>query len=175
MLEALRDEVRARATERTWSQGVALARDGRVVSQHKLVARSGDAAGEIQLEVRVPGRPTPFEVTLYVAHGDWECSCESRERACSHVVAGVLAAVAVGVVRTTDDVLRPIGAEDLSGSRLDRLPHVQFVPQSAFATLLGVTLPELAQRVPIDVRATRLPKLGGREPPRIDFDVQPDG
>ncbi|TMQ10692.1 MAG: DEAD/DEAH box helicase, partial [Deltaproteobacteria bacterium] len=301
---------------RTWSQGVALARDGRVVSQHKLVARSGDAAGEIQLEVRVPGRPTPFEVTLYVAHGDWECSCESRERACSHVVAGVLAAVAaardgagvpdeaarglaairylltpaqggviidralvrkdrteplagsllslvgtgkaagiattetdltadrlitaragaidgarlqlllevlagardvrwngepittsrepvvprvvvddapggaelrierdpivrdvvaVGVVRTTDDVLRPIGAEDLSGSRLDRLPHVQFVPQSAFATLLGVTLPELAQRVPIDVRATRLPKLGGREPPRIDFDVQPDG
>ena len=51
MLEALRDAVRAEATERTWSQGVALARDGRVVGRRK-------AGQELELEVRVPGRPT---------------------------------------------------------------------------------------------------------------------
>ncbi len=68
MLEALRDAVHAKATERTWSQGVALARDGRVVGRKPA---GPDGHGNIELEVRVLGRPTPFEVTLYPAHGDW--------------------------------------------------------------------------------------------------------
>src|ERR1044071_10457271 len=109
MLEALRDAARAKATERTWSQGVALARDGRVGGRAGgAVAGPGSAgprsapggsaesiepAREISLEVRVPGRPTPFEVTLYPSHGDWECSCDGRDAVCSHVVAGVLSAV----------------------------------------------------------------------------------
>jgi superfamily II DNA or RNA helicase len=87
VLEALRDAIRAEATERTWSQGVALARDGRVSGRRK-------AVDEIELEVRVPGRPTPFEVTLDAAHGEWECSCETRDAVCSHVVASVLSAQA---------------------------------------------------------------------------------
>jgi superfamily II DNA or RNA helicase len=312
MLDVLRDVVRAEATERTWSQGVALARDGRVVGRRK----SGNAGGEIALEVRVPGRPTPFEVVLDPARREWECSCETRDPVCSHVVAGVLSAVtaardggampdeaarglatmrylltpapggvvvdrvlvrndqterfagsllslvgtgkaariatteadltadqlltarvgvinserldrllevladardvrwkgevvttsrdpvlprcvvvdapggvqvrieadpavrevvAVGVVRTTDDMLRPIGEVELSGPRLDKLPQVLHVPQASFPTLIGVTLPELAQRIAVEIRATGLPRMGGREPPRMDFDVKPDG
>ena len=272
---------------------------------------------ELELEVRVPGRPTPFEVILNPAHSEWECTCTSREPVCSHVVAGVLSAieaakagaalpegngarglalirylltpspggvvvdrvlvrngrteplvgsllslvgtgkaagiatleadltadqllsarvgpvngerldrllavladardvywkgepattsnepvmpraviddappgvrvrieadpsvrevVAVGVVRTHDGVLRPIGAVDLSGPRLDKLPQVFDIPPSAFPDLLGKTLPALAQRIQIDIRATRLPKLGNRETPRMAFDVEQDG
>ncbi|HEU4730085.1 MAG TPA: hypothetical protein VFT22_19440, partial [Kofleriaceae bacterium] len=98
MLEALRDVVRAEATERTWSQGVALARDGRVVGRKPDGGSPGGRVGgkdgaEIELEVRVPGRPTPFEVILDPAHREWECTCTSRDPVCSHVVAGVLSAV----------------------------------------------------------------------------------
>src|SRR5439155_14255977 len=64
---SLRDAVRAQTTERTWSQGVALARDGRVSGR--------GIPGE--LEVRVPGRPTPFEVVLDEAAGEWQCDCPS--------------------------------------------------------------------------------------------------
>jgi len=314
MLEALRDEVRAEATERTWSQGVALARDGRVIGRRG--DAGGDAGGEIELEVRVPGRPTPFEVVLDLTHREWQCTCESRDPVCSHVVAGVLSAVkadkvgtavpdeaarglatirylmtpdrggvkvervlvrgdrteplagsllsllaagkagaiattdadvtadplltarigpldgerlvhlltvladardvrwkdqpvttssepvlprglvddapggvrfriepdpsvrevvAVGVVRTTGDVLRPIGAIEISGPRLDKLPQVFNIPTSGFPELIGKTLPAFAQRIAIEVRATGLPKIGGREPPRMDFDVEQDG
>jgi superfamily II DNA or RNA helicase len=319
VLEALRDVIRGEATERTWSQGVALARDGRVTGRQK---RAGD---ELELEVRVPGRPVPFEVVLNPAHGEWECSCTSRERVCSHVVGGVLAAieaaktggvpagngarplatirylltpspggvvvdrvlvrrlsernernekleplvgsllsligtgkagtiatieadltadqlvtarvgpingerldrllgvladardvrwkgepvttnpepilphgivddiptggvrfrieadptirevVAVGVVRTRDDVLRPIGAVDLSGPKLEKLPQVFDIPPSAFPDLIGKMLPPLAQRITIDIRAKSLPKMGAREQPRMAFDVEQDG
>jgi superfamily II DNA or RNA helicase len=310
VLEALRDVVRAEATERTWSQGVALARDGRVSGRQK-------TGNEIELEVRVPGRPTPFEVVLNPSHREWECTCTSKDPVCSHVVAGVLSSltaekagaelpvgdgarglaairylltpspggvvveralvrndrseplvgsllslvgtgkasdiatieadltadqlitarigpingerldrllailadardvrwkgeqvttsaepimprvvvddasggvrvsieadpsvrevVAVGVVRTRDDVLRPIGAVDLSGPRLDKLPQVFHIPPSAFPDLIGTMLPQLAQRIQIDIRATGLPKIGTREQPRMAFDVEQDG
>ncbi|MGE5184817.1 MAG: hypothetical protein ACM31C_22250, partial [Acidobacteriota bacterium] len=75
---SLRDAVRAEATERTWSQGVTLAREGRV-------AVRGGSGGEVEYEVRVPGRPTPFEVVLDEAAGEWQCSCSSKEPVCSHV------------------------------------------------------------------------------------------
>ncbi len=305
MLSGLRDAIRAEANDRTWSQGVTLARDGRVVGR----AERGD---ELELEVRVPGRPTPFEVILNPKHSEWECTCTSREAVCSHVVAAVIAAeqadgelpqsaiasvplryvlspdpagivverqlvrgekteplrgalmslvgtgkaghiatieadlvadpilmarkgpisgerldrllgvladardvrwrdepittsadpimpraivedaphgvrvkieadrgvrevVALGVVRTTDNVLRPIGATDLSGARLEKLPQVFDVPRSAFAELIGKTLPALAARIDVDVRAKALPQLGQREQPRMSFEVEQQG
>ncbi len=301
----LRDDVRAAATERTWSQGVALARDGRVVGR-------GRAGEELELEVRVPGRPAPFEVVLDPASSEWQCDCPSREPVCSHVVAAVLATeqaggalptstsagapiryllspdpggvrvervlvhgdrteplpgplmsiiaaggggkiatqecdlvadqllgvragpingdkldrllevladardvywrgepikaggepvlpravvedtesgvrvrieadpivaevAAVGMVRTTDGMLRPIGAVDLTGPRLDKLPQQFDVPRAAIPELLGRTLPALAQRIAVDIRAASLPKLGAREQPRLEFDVTQDG
>ncbi len=311
VLEALRDAIRAKTTERTWSQGVTLARDRRVTGRSQQVGRDGQVI-EIELEVRVPGRPVPFEVILNVEHGEWECSCPTREAVCLHVVAAVLAAgqsegelprpattgapiryalspdpggvvvqrllvraertdplpeslmsligagkaghiatiepdliadqlitaragpisgerldrllgvladvrdvhwmgeqvttsadpvmpraivddipggvrvrieadrqvrdvVALGVARTRDGVLRPVGAVDLSGPRLEKLPQVFEVPRSAFGELIGKTLPRLAQRIEVDIRARSLPQMGAREQPRMAFDVEQDG
>jgi superfamily II DNA or RNA helicase len=305
VFENLREAMRADATERTWSQGVQLARDQRVAGRSRTET-------DLVLEVRVPGRPTPFEVVLNPAHGEWECDCTSREAVCSHAVAAVIAAdqaggdlpkpasagapirylltpatggvsvervlvrgertepltgslmsmigrgkggavasieadlladqilgvragpisgerldrllavladardvrwqgqpittsaepvmpraivedapdgvrvrierdpivrdvAAVGVVRTADNVLRPIGAIDLSGPRLDKLPQSFGVPRNAFSELLGKTLPALAQRIEVIVRARSLPKIGAREEPRMTFDVEQDG
>ncbi|MGH2898339.1 MAG: hypothetical protein ACRDMZ_06665, partial [Solirubrobacteraceae bacterium] len=64
-----------------------LARDGRVSGRQK----SGD---KLELEVRVPTRPTPFEVVLDPPNTEWQCGCDSKEAVCSHVVAGVLSALA---------------------------------------------------------------------------------
>ena len=301
MLSTLREAIRAAATDRTWSQGVTLARDGRVTGRTK-----GEA--ERTFEVRVPGRPTPFETVLNLKDNEWECSCTSREPVCSHVVASVLASeqadgelprsslanaqlryqlspdpggvlvrrllvradrteplegsllsliaggkaahiatieadltadrlltarrgpltgerldrllavladardvtwkdetvttsgdpvmpraivederggvrvrieadrgvrevVALGVVRTTDNVLRPVGAIDLTGARLEKLPQVFDVPRSAFPELIGKTLPALAARIDVDVRSNNLPQMGKREQPRMSFDV----
>jgi superfamily II DNA or RNA helicase len=303
---ALRDAVRDEATERTWSQGVALARDGRVGGHER-------TGSELVLEVRVPGRPTPFEVVLDEDAGEWQCNCPSREAVCSHVVAAVLAVdqaggelptsarggatlryllepdpggvkveralvrgdrseplrgsvmsmigsggggalatieadlladqilgvragpisgdkidrllavladardvrwrgepvttsaepvmphaivedaadggvrvrierdpeidevVAVGVVRTRDRVLRPIGAVDLAGPRLDKLPQTFEVPRANVPELAGKMLPALAQRIAIDVRAKALPRIGAREEPRMHFEVAQEG
>jgi len=301
---SLRDDVRSEATERTWSQGVALARDKRVVGR----GRVGD---EIELEVRVPGRPTPFEVVLDPVNEEWQCNCTSKEAVCSHVVAAVLAmeqtegelptssktgaplryllepdpggvrvsrvlvrgdnteplaaplmslvgqgkagdiatieadlladqilgvraivsgekidrllqvlgdardvrwrdepvktsgepvlpraivedhgdgvrvrierdpvvreVAAVGVVRTIDDVLRPIGAVDLSGPRLEKLPQLFDVPRAAIPELMGKTLPALAQRIEVNVRTAALPRVGAKEEPRMQIDVAQDG
>ena len=301
----LRDAVHAEATERTWSQGVTLAREQRVTGR----GRSGD---ELELDVRVPGRPTPFHVILNAAHDEWECDCPSKETVCSHVVAAVLAVeqggeapvptragatirymlepdpggvrvermlvhgdrteqlagslltlvgtgrggaiateecdlladqllgvrvapisgekldrllavladardvrwrgdpvttngepvlpraivddhndgvrvriepdpivqevVAIGVVRTNGNVLRPIGAIDLSGPRLEKLPQQFDVPRRALPELLGKTLPTLGQRILIEMRASGLPNMGRtREEPRMQLEVAQDG
>jgi superfamily II DNA or RNA helicase len=310
VLEGLRDAIRQAATDRTWGQGVQLARDGKLAIRRS----SGD---ELEVEVRVPGRPTPFEVVLNPAEGEWQCSAD--ERVCSHVVAAVLFAitatdksapapgpvaprtdglaairylltpspggvvvdrvlvrgeatepltgalmslvgtgqaghiathqvdldadrlvtarggpiegerldrllrlladatdvrwkgepvstsaepviphgvvtdiatgvrftiqadpavrevVAVGVVRTHDNVLRPIGAVDLSGPKLEKLPLEYDIPPAAFPDLIGKMLPPLAQRIHIDIRSQRLPKVGAKETPRMEFELEPDG
>ncbi len=303
-MATLRDAIRAAATERIWTQGITLVRDQRVVGRR----RSG---GEVELEVRVPGKPTPFKVVLNPTHAEWECDCPSKELVCSHAVAAVLAldkagdelpkstsagapirylltpgvggivvdrvlvrgekteplkgallsliaakgatvasieadvladplimarqgpisgdrldrllgvladatdvqwngtpiqtsgdqvmpravvedaphgvkvrieadpivreVVAVGVVRTADNVLRPIGAIDLSGTRLEKLPVTFQVERSAIPELIAKTLPALAARIEVDIRAVSLPKVGTREEPRMAFEVEQDG
>jgi superfamily II DNA or RNA helicase len=299
----LRDAVRAEATERTWTQGVQLTREQRVTAMRK----SGD---EIELDVRVPGRPTPCHVVLNPKHDEWECDCPSKETVCSHVVAAVLAVeqgdgqlpapskklatvryllepdaggvrverqlvhdggtepldgsivpklssiatqewdlladqvigtrsrpiggdkldhllaaladapdvrwrgdpiktsgdpvfpravvydapgdsggarvrieadpdvrevATIGVVRTGENFLRPMGAIDLSGAKLEKLPQQFDVPRAALPELLGKTLPTLAQKIPIEIRATGLPRMGEKAEPRIAMDVSQDG
>ncbi len=304
-LVSVREAIRAAASDRTWSQGVTLARDQRVVGRRATL-------GELEVEVRVPGRPTPFEVILQPDHAEWECTCTSREAVCSHVVAAVLASeqaggelprpatagatlryvlgpatggitvqrqlvrgdtvepfvgsllslvgtgkaggiatieadltadklltvragaitgdrvdrllvalaeardvrwledpittnpepvlpravvddikggvsvkidrdpivrdvVAIGLVRTYDDQLRPIGAIDLAGPRMENLPQSFNVPRNAYPELIGKTLPSLAQRILVEIRAQSLPKIGAREEPRMAFDVEQEG
>ncbi|MEZ4368691.1 MAG: DEAD/DEAH box helicase [Kofleriaceae bacterium] len=313
----LRDAIRAATSERTWSQGITLARGDRVHG----VSRDAD---ELELEVRPPGRATPFTVHLAVTHGEWECDCTSREGACSHVVAAVLAVAAraddaealptsravggrlrytlepvgaglavrraivdvdggvtalegelaarvsgrvagppiatqqvdllldqllgarahaftgerldrllgvladaadvrlgdepvvtsgepvlphaaiedhgdgvrltlvadpavravvcLGVARCAStaeppglDVLRPIGADDLGGARLEHLPRHQDVAAAELPAFVAGPLPTLARRLPITVATRRLPAIGERVPPRIALDVDERG
>ncbi|MEO7092698.1 MAG: SNF2-related protein, partial [Polyangiales bacterium] len=83
--------------------------------------------------------------------------------------------VAIGVVRTLENQLRPIGAIDLAGARLEKLPQSFDVPRHAFPELIHKTLPALAQRILVEVRATQLPRVGTREEPRMAFEVEQDG
>jgi superfamily II DNA or RNA helicase len=85
-LDELRQKARQEASDRVWSQGVTLAREQRV---------EGTSATdeEIELDVRVPARPTPFSVVLHVDDLEWECDCPSKEAVCSHVVGSILAMI----------------------------------------------------------------------------------
>jgi len=311
-LSGLKEAIREEATSRTWSQGVQLARDDRVIG------RSGNDR-EIEVEVRVPTRPTPFTVVLYPGEGEWECDCPSKEAVCSHVVAAVLGVsqaretagaealptsqkvggslryrlepeaggmslsrlvvhkdgreealtaplasilsgrvpgpavaatdadllidqlygnrgsqvmtgdrldrlltvladagdvwlrdrkirtsgepvvpiavvedwrdgarlvlsrdpavdevISLGVVRVGDE-LRPVGETELQGGRLDRLPAVREFHDYQLPELVTKVLPALTSRLTIDVRTSRLPAVGGRDLPRVAFDVRQDG
>jgi len=87
----------------------------------------------------------------------------------------VVEVAAIGVVRTSESVLRPMGAIDLTGTRLEKLPQIFDVPRSALPELQSKTLPALAQRIPIEIRAKHLPKVGQRETPRMQFEVAQSG
>ena len=76
--------IRRAVAPETWSAAVALVRRGQV----KVESRSDD---EIVLAVRMPGRPIPHEVYLWPQDEDWGCDCPSREEACVHAAAAVIA------------------------------------------------------------------------------------
>ncbi len=46
---------------------------------------------EITCTVKIPTRAAPLVVILYPPDVEWECECTSKERACSHVAAAVIA------------------------------------------------------------------------------------
>ena len=115
---SLHEAVRAEATERTWSQGVTLAREQRVTGR-------GQNGSEVELEVRVPGRPTPFEVVLDRENEEWQCDCTSKEPVCSHVVAAVLATEQAGTALPTSAKagapIRYLLEPDPGGVKIDRV------------------------------------------------------
>jgi len=128
--------VRAEATERTWSQGVQLARDQRVTD----VRRSGD---EVEYDVRIPGKPTPCHVILNERHNEWECDCPSKEAVCSHVVAAVLASEQGGELPAAKRLatLRYLLEPDPGGIKIER----QLVFADRTEPLDGSIVPKLPQ------------------------------
>ncbi len=73
------------------------------------------------------------------------------------------------------DTLRPLGARELSGDRLERLPMRRAVNEHSLGELVGKVLPELEKQLDVAVESKRLPKRGGIEKPRIFFDLTPQG
>lgn len=71
--------------------------------------------------------------------------------------------------------LRPLGAVELTGPRLERLPLRKVVESHEMGDLLTRVLPEIERHVPVSVQTDRLPKRGGAKPPRIAFDMSPHG
>jgi hypothetical protein len=86
----------------------------------------------------------------------------------------VTAVVCLGIARC-GDVLRPIGAEDLGGARLERLPRHQQIAAAEIPAFVAGPLPSLARRVTLDIQTSRLPALGGREAPRVALEVDERG
>lgn len=78
----------------------------------------------------------------------------------------------VGLVKGN---LRPLGAVDLSGARLERLPLRKEIEEHEMGELLARVLPEIERYVHVAVLTDRLPKRGGIKPPRISFDMTPHG
>jgi superfamily II DNA or RNA helicase len=79
-------------------------------------------------------------------------------------------------VALCDQVLRPIGAWELAGDRLERLPIVRRFSTSELAELVTKVLPELEGHVTLEVLTQRLPGTERRAVPHIHFEIeQPPG
>ena len=84
-LDELFAAIRAACSAGSWSAGVELARVGAVHAE-------SDADGdEIALRVATRGGLVSPGVVLYPTDADWACDCASRENACEHVAAAVIA------------------------------------------------------------------------------------
>jgi len=84
LAERLFTAIRAAAASGTWSTGIALAREDKVVLE-------SEDADEIVVRVLAGGRGRSNEVMIFPRDIEWQCDCGSREDACVHVVAAMLA------------------------------------------------------------------------------------
>lgn len=83
-MQELFDAVREACTAAIWSRGVQLSRAGAVVAE-----RSNKDEIELRVTTR-QGLVSPL-VVLYPDDADWSCECNSRDDACVHVAAAVIA------------------------------------------------------------------------------------
>lgn len=83
-MQTLIAAVRRACSAAVWSRGVELSRGGAVVGE-----RQNDE--EIELRVRLPNQAVAPTVYLYPQDNDWSCDCPSRDDACVHVAAAVIA------------------------------------------------------------------------------------
>src|SRR5690606_34845056 len=82
--------------------------------------------------------------------------------------------IAPGVALCDGDELRPLAETQLTGMKLESLPFTRHYPREELGELVTSLLPELASRLPVDVRSDKLPDVDGAERPRIALDVQQD-
>ena len=79
-------------------------------------------------------------------------------------------AVSLGVARL-GDTLHPIGAIDLGGARLEHLPAEQRFSARELGAVASTMVPQLAARIPIEIRTRRLPSVARGMTPRVLLDV----
>ncbi len=83
-IDSLFQEVRGACSAATWSRGVELVRADAVSGE------PGES-DEIALRISTRGGLISPRVSLYPDQDDWECECPSRESACEHAAAAVIA------------------------------------------------------------------------------------
>ena len=86
-IQELFQALRSACSSGTWSRGVELVRADAVTGE-------GDDSGEISLRVSTRGGLICPTVILMPRDAEWECDCPSREDACEHAAAAVIAATA---------------------------------------------------------------------------------
>jgi len=79
-----------------------------------------------------------------------------------------------GVVRA-GDALHPIAPNRLNGRELADLPRGRFYSDDDLALLVTEVIPDLEDRVPLEIETEKLPSTRRGERPRIRIEVQRDG
>ncbi|MFY0522637.1 SNF2-related protein [Archangium gephyra] len=64
-----------------------------------------------------------------------------------------------------------LGEQGLVGSRMESLPQERVFPPEQLGDLTGKVLPDLARRMPVDVKSQRLPRIDRTLQPRISLDL----
>ncbi|HZI04528.1 MAG TPA: helicase, partial [Archangium sp.] len=64
-----------------------------------------------------------------------------------------------------------LGEQGLIGSRMESLPQERVFPPEQLGDLTGKVLPDLARRMPVDVKSQRLPRIDRTLQPRISLDL----
>jgi len=80
--------------------------------------------------------------------------------------------LAPGVVYTGE--IRPVGAVEICGLRMERLPLVRRMSLRETSELVEKVLPEIEKSLEVAIESKRLPRRT-REKPRIDFDLSHEG
>lgn len=70
-----------------------------------------------------------------------------------------------------EGMLCRLGEVEMTGSRLEKLPLRQRYPLSAVGELTARVIPELARRMPLDIRSQKLPPLDRDLKPRINVEL----
>jgi superfamily II DNA or RNA helicase len=89
--------------------------------------------------------------------------------------------VSPGVALATEDgasdalCLQRLGETELTGPSLQHLPRVTAYPPAARGTLAATVLPDLARRIPVEIRTRALPPLVRDVPPRLVLDLSQVG
>src|SRR5688500_14739671 len=83
-MEELFTAIRESCSPAVWSRAVELVRAGAVLGERATTS-------EVELRVRTPNAVATPAVNLYPEDEDWSCECDSREGACVHVAAAVIA------------------------------------------------------------------------------------
>ncbi len=64
-----------------------------------------------------------------------------------------------------------LGATDISGRRLENLPLVRTATRGELPKLLDETIPQLAKRIPVDIRTSAAPQLDRNARPEMTIDI----
>jgi superfamily II DNA or RNA helicase len=124
-------------------------------------------------DVRVGGRPVRVRrepvmplVTLRDAGGDFELVFGKDPR--------IDELIGSGLARLGEE-LRPLGATERTGMRLERLPWVRRFAPSESGELVNDVLPELEKELAVEINTDRLPGRVRTTMPRVDFELITEG
>jgi superfamily II DNA or RNA helicase len=81
--------------------------------------------------------------------------------------------LAPGIAYTGE--IRPIGAIDICGFRMERLPLTRRMSVRDTSELVEKILPEIEKHIEVAIESKRLPRRTWSEKPRIDFDMSHEG
>lgn len=93
-MQALLDAIRRALPAATWSRGVNIVREGRVLLPDDLAAQLKRRAEEIEIQVLPARGGAAATVMLYVQDAEWDCDCAAAatQDACEHTAAAAIAA-----------------------------------------------------------------------------------